>query len=74
MYKPRKSWEEFQIEEFRREYQRLGKPKQEEKIVLILFIMLALLWIFRAGFNIQSFVVPGWSQLFNNRNTLTMEQ
>ena len=65
IYKPKSSWKNLQMDEFRREYQLLGKPKQEEKIVLILFIILALLWIFRAGFDIQSFVVPGWSQLFN---------
>ncbi len=64
MYKPRKSWEELQIKDFRTEYQRLGKPKPEEKIVMVLFTLLALLWIFRSGFNIQSFVVPGWAQLF----------
>ena len=27
-------------------------------------MILAFLWIFRSGFNIQSFVIPGWSQLF----------
>jgi len=43
----------------------LGKPKVEEKIVFVLFLILAFLWIFRSGFNIQSFVVPGWSKLFN---------
>ena len=40
--------------------------KQEERIVLVLFIILAFLWIFRTGFTIQSFVVPGWSKLFKN--------
>lgn len=66
MYKPKKSWKKLQIDEFRREYIALGKMKQEERIVLILFIILAFLWIFRAGFNIQSFVIPGWAQLFKS--------
>lgn len=64
MYKPKIRWKKIQLNDFRDEYQLLGKPKPEERIVLILFTTLALLWIFRSGFNIQSFVVPGWSQLF----------
>jgi len=66
MYKPKKGWEKIHIDEFRKEYRALGKAKPEEKIVLTLFIILAFLWIFRSGFNIQNFVVPGWSQLFKN--------
>ncbi len=64
MYRPGGSWKGLRTDDFRKEYQRLGKPKPEEKIVLVLFITLALLWIFRSGFSIQSFVVPGWSQFF----------
>ncbi len=66
MYKPKKSWKKLQIDEFKREYIALGKMKQEERIVLILFSILAFLWIFRSGFTIQSFEVPGWSKLFKN--------
>jgi len=66
MYRPKKSWEMIHIDEFREEYRTLGKAKPEEKIVLTLFIILAFLWIFRSGFNIQNFVVPGWSNLFKN--------
>ncbi|MBT3382671.1 MAG: DASS family sodium-coupled anion symporter [Prolixibacteraceae bacterium] len=65
MYKPKESWENLKINEFKNEYDELGKPKVEEKIVFVLFLILAFLWIFRSGFNIQSFVVPGWSKLFN---------
>lgn len=65
MYKPKSSWENLKINEFRMEYTALGKAKAEEKIVLTLFIILAFLWIFRTGFDIQSVSIPGWSQLFN---------
>ncbi len=65
MYKPKQSWEHIQLNEFKEEYEALGKPKPEEKIVLVLFIILAFLWIFRTGFSIGSFVIPGWSELFN---------
>lgn len=64
MYRPKTGWDNVQITDFKKEYIALGKAKTEEKIVLILFIVLAFLWIFRSGFNIQSFVVPGWSKLF----------
>ena len=64
MYKPRKSWKKLHVDDFKQEYDNLGKMKQEERIVLILFIILAFLWIFRSGFTIQSFVIPGWSNLF----------
>nr|WP_319569612.1 DASS family sodium-coupled anion symporter [uncultured Draconibacterium sp.] len=66
MYKPQKSWKKIHINQFREEYNALGKAKPEEKIVLILFVILAFLWIFRSGFTIQSFEVPGWSRLFKN--------
>jgi len=65
MYKPKSSWENIQLNDFKKEYDELGKAKLEEKIVLVLFVILAFLWIFRSGFNIQSFAIPGWSQLFN---------
>ena len=64
-FKPKESWNDLQLNDFRIEYQRLGKPGPEEKIVFILFVILALLWIFRSGFDIQSVVIPGWAQLFN---------
>ncbi|RIJ47836.1 DASS family sodium-coupled anion symporter [Maribellus luteus] len=66
MYKPKKSWEKLQIDDFKKEHKALGKMKTEERIVLALFSILAFLWIFRSGFSIQSFVIPGWSQLFEN--------
>lgn len=64
MYKPKKSWEKLQLDDFRKEHRALGKMKPEERIVLALFAVLAFLWIFRSGFTIQSFVIPGWSGLF----------
>ncbi len=64
MYKPKNSWQNIQLNDFKKEYDALGKAKPEEKIVMVLFTLLAFLWIFRSGFNIQSFVVPGWSGLF----------
>lgn len=66
MYCPKKKWQNVEISDFKNEYLQLGKPKTEEKIVLVLFGFLALLWIFRTGFEINNFVIPGWDKLFNN--------
>lgn len=66
MYRPKEGWQNIKLSEFQREYELLGKAKMEEKIVMTLFTILAFLWIFRSGFNIQSFVVPGWARLFPN--------
>jgi len=55
MYRPKKSWKGLEISGFKAEYQALGKAGPEEKTVLVLFLLLAGLWIFRTGFEIQSF-------------------
>ena len=64
LFRPGQKWENLHLDGFRKEYQLLGKPKPEEMIVLALFTVLAFLWIFRTGFEIQSFRLPGWGQLF----------
>ena len=64
MYKPKKKWKKLSKEDFRDEYHNLGKAKPEEKIVFSLFIILALLWIFRSGFDFQFIKIPGWAEIF----------
>jgi sodium-dependent dicarboxylate transporter 2/3/5 len=66
MYKPAQPWVGLNREDFRQEYQLLGKAKPEEKIVFVLFVLMALLWIFRTGFHIGPVNIPGWAQLFNH--------
>jgi len=66
MYRPRKAWKGVNRAEFRKEYQMLGPAKPEEKIIFVLFIVMALLWVFRSGFQIGSVDIPGWAQLFGN--------
>ena len=46
------------------EYRSLGPMSYEEKAVLTLFVLLALLWLFRRPIQIGSFRIPGWSELF----------
>jgi len=66
MYRPKHAWEGVNREEFKKEYQLLGKAKPEEKIIFVLFVLMALLWVFRSGFHIGFVNIPGWSQLFSN--------
>jgi len=66
MYRPAQPWDGLSREDFKQEYQLLGKAKPEEKIVLFLFVSMALLWIFRSGFHIGPLNIPGWSQLFRH--------
>lgn len=53
-------------ESIKSQYQSMGKLSYEEKIVFILFILLALLWIFRPGFKFNNFSIPGWATLFKH--------
>ncbi len=66
MYKPKSSWKDISINDFRSEYKNLGKAKPEEKVVFILFVLLVFFWIFRSEIVIQSFVIPGWDNLFEH--------
>ncbi len=52
-------------ESIKEQYNTAGKSSYEEKIVFILFILLALLWITRPGFKFNSFSIPGWGALFS---------
>ena len=42
----------------------LGKASSEERIVFVLFLVLAILWITRAGISFSRFTIPGWAALF----------
>jgi sodium-dependent dicarboxylate transporter 2/3/5 len=64
-FRPAQSWDHLDREHFRKAYRDLGKTTYEQRIVLILFIFLALLWITRTGIEINNFAVPGWAQLFS---------
>jgi sodium-dependent dicarboxylate transporter 2/3/5 len=50
---------------FQSQYRSLGPMNYEEKAVLILFCLLAALWLFRADIQFGNVVIPGWSRLFS---------
>lgn len=45
------------------ELNQLGKPSFEERVVLTLFILTALLWVFRKPLELGIISIPGWSSL-----------
>ena len=47
-------------------YKKLGKWSYEEKVMMIIFVLLAMLWFFRADIIIGSFKIYGWQNLFKN--------
>jgi sodium-dependent dicarboxylate transporter 2/3/5 len=65
IFRPRKKWEGLDKEHFRKAYKALGKPSEEERIVFVLFILLAIMWITRSGISFNSFTIPGWTKLFD---------
>ena len=66
MYRPKQPWHGVNRAEFKKEYELLGPAKPEEKIVFVLFVLMATLWVFRSGFQIGFLNIPGWSQLFEH--------
>jgi solute carrier family 13 (sodium-dependent dicarboxylate transporter), member 2/3/5 len=63
-FKPHEKWEGVDKNHFRKAYGELGKASREERIVFILFLTLALLWITRTGITFSTVTIPGWAKLF----------
>ena len=63
--KKRKNWKSLSRKEILSEYQELGKKSFEEKVLLVAFVALAVLWFFRADIVVGLFRIPGWSNIFN---------
>jgi sodium-dependent dicarboxylate transporter 2/3/5 len=49
---------------FKEQYKALGKITYEEKVVLVVFLLLALFWLTRADIQFGNFAIPGWAGLF----------
>ena len=63
--KRKKNWKSLGREEILKDYKALGKKSFEEKVLLIAFVAVALLWFFRADIVVGTFRIPGWSNLFD---------
>jgi sodium-dependent dicarboxylate transporter 2/3/5 len=46
------------------ELKALGKMNQAEKIIAVVFVSTACLWVFRKPVSLGAFAIPGWSNLF----------
>jgi len=66
IYKPKEKIEKLDKSFFRDKYKDLGKVTPEQKRVFVLFVSLALLWVFRSNLNLGVVTIPGWSSLFEN--------
>jgi len=58
-----KLWQNVSAVNFKQEYDRLGKASYEERVVFVLFITTAVLWMTRSALNIGSFHFAGWASL-----------
>ncbi len=61
-----KEWVTIDSSTIKNEYLKLGPWIIEQKILAVLFILLAVLWFTRADIDLGSFTLRGWSNLFNN--------
>ncbi|MFH2055472.1 MAG: SLC13 family permease, partial [bacterium] len=66
MFSPRRGELSPDLALFRDERAKLGRMSFEEKLVLVHFVVLAFLWLFRSAIQIGSLTIPGWSQLFGS--------
>lgn len=66
IYVPKKGMGDISRDMLKERYAQLGPMSREEKWVGGLFVLMALLWIFRSPIEVGSFHIPGWSQLFTN--------
>ncbi len=66
IFKPRRSLKSLQKISFKDQYNELGKGTYEQRAVLVVFVILAILWLTRAGISVGSFNIPGWSSLFSS--------
>jgi len=63
-------WTTIDASTINNEYKKLGEWISEQKILAVLFVLLALLWFTRADIAFGSFTIKGWSSLFNNPSFL----
>lgn len=68
LFKPKEKLKTLHKSFFKDQYIALGKFSLEQKRVLILFVILAFLWVFRKSINLGFMTTPGWSSLFKNPN------
>lgn len=65
IFRPKKeNWLKAEKLGLKDKYKELGPASYEEKVVFIVFILMALFLIFRCDIGVGSFIIPGWSDIF----------
>jgi len=65
-YRPKEQWVNLDSDTFKTLLKATGKSSYEEKVVFVMFLLLAFLWITRSGISYNGFTIPGWAAIFNN--------
>ncbi|MFW5805695.1 MAG: SLC13 family permease [Bacteroidales bacterium] len=60
------AWKSIKRYELKKELVALGRMSYEEKVMSVVFLLLALLWMFRVDIVIGSFTIFGWANLFEH--------
>jgi solute carrier family 13 (sodium-dependent dicarboxylate transporter), member 2/3/5 len=60
----KQNWTNVSKHTFRDQLHEMGPMRYEEKVVLIAFISVAILWIFRLDLDLGWIKIPGWSGIF----------
>ena len=66
LFRPKEKWNNLSADTFKIQLKQLGETSYEEKVVFVLFLVLAFLWITRSGISSDGFSIPGWASLFQN--------
>ena len=64
--KRKNKWKSLSKKNLVDSYAHLGKWSYEEIMMMIIFIILAMLWFFRADITIGNFKIYGWQNIFKN--------
>ncbi len=65
-YRPKKqNWASVNRNTFKDELRTMGPMRFEEKVVLFIFTLTAILWIFRLDLDFGIFRIPGWATIFS---------
>jgi solute carrier family 13 (sodium-dependent dicarboxylate transporter), member 2/3/5 len=54
------------IAAIRAQYDSMGRMSFEQRVVFVVFVSMALLWLTRSGIRVDALHIPGWSALFPN--------
>lgn len=64
-FRPSKTeWTEIDKYTFASQRNAPGRSSREERIIFVVFVVLAFLWIFRTDLDLAKFSIPGWAGLF----------